>query len=154
MKRLKHNLVGSWDSCVDEVPDLGSFDSWVRSNQNLVGNLHIKWLGSVLFLLVFYNVKDVKGVHNLGCSINGKSVKLDWWSPEARCLKERVSASETWVRVVGLPAHLWGMESSRQWTMLVEVLWVWMWKLRRNDTYSGLEFNYAPTGRECLGSYM
>ncbi|KAL6338771.1 hypothetical protein AAG906_023921 [Vitis piasezkii] len=44
------------------------------------------------------------------CSIEGKRLTLDWWSPKVGCLKEGALVKETWVRVLGLPLHLRGME--------------------------------------------
>ncbi|RVW53007.1 Protein MICRORCHIDIA 6 [Vitis vinifera] len=51
--------------------------------------------------LIFNNAKDTQGVWRLGCcSIEGKSLRMDWWSLEAGCLKEGGLAKETWIRDV------------------------------------------------------
>ena len=56
---LMHCRVGSQDVFVDDAPNLGSLSSWVRSNQSLVGNLHLKWLGCDAILLVFDTAEGV-----------------------------------------------------------------------------------------------
>ena len=36
----------------------------------------------------------------------GESLKLEWWSPEAGCVKSLETVEEMWIMVVGLPLHL------------------------------------------------
>ena len=38
----------------------------------------------------------------------GKSLKLEWWNPFAGCLLEEKRVRKVWVRVLGLPLHMWG----------------------------------------------
>ena len=61
-----------------------------------------------MILFDFENAKNAKRVLCLGCCFfKGKSLKLDWWSPEVGCFKEGASAKEIWVRMIGLSVHLW-----------------------------------------------
>ncbi|RVW91843.1 hypothetical protein CK203_030132 [Vitis vinifera] len=39
----------------------------------------------------------------------GKCLLLDWWNPSVGCLIEDRKSQEVWVRILGLPLHLWGM---------------------------------------------
>lgn len=35
---------------------------------------------------------------------------MDWWEPDVGCFIEGAFVGEVWVRVRGLPMHLWGKE--------------------------------------------
>ena len=35
-------------------------------------------------------------------------MQLDWWRPDVGCLRVEDCVKEVWVRVLGLPLHLWG----------------------------------------------
>ena len=37
----------------------------------------------------------------------GGSLKLEWWSPEAGCMKSLEIVEKSWIKVVGLHLHLW-----------------------------------------------
>ena len=39
---------------------------------------------------------------------------MDWWSPESGCLRRKGSMQEAWIRVVGLPLHIWTTEILRK----------------------------------------
>ncbi|RVW69750.1 Glycerol-3-phosphate acyltransferase, chloroplastic [Vitis vinifera] len=43
-------------------------------------------------------------------SIKENFIILDRWNPEVGCLCKNSNADEAWVRVVGLPLHLWSLE--------------------------------------------
>lgn len=107
---------------VDEALDLGTLSLWVSNNWSLAGNPRLKQLGGALILFVFDNAKDVEGVWNLGCcTVDGKSLKFDWWSPEAGCLEEWAPVKGAWVRYFGLLLQLWGMEFFKRVGALAEV---------------------------------
>ena len=36
--------------------------------------------------------------------------KLEWWNVETGCTKRKEMVKEAWIRVVGLPLHLWTSE--------------------------------------------
>ena len=42
--------------------------------------------------------------------LKGGSLHLDWWSPDSGCVKRKDAIQEAWIRVVGLPLHLWNCE--------------------------------------------
>ena len=43
-------------------------------------------------------------------SFKGGTLQLEWWSPESGCLRRKDLGQEVWIRVVGLPLHLWTPE--------------------------------------------
>ena len=40
----------------------------------------------------------------------GKAMHLEWWSPSTGCKGRIEEDQEVWIRVVGLPLHLWTIE--------------------------------------------
>ncbi|RVX20006.1 hypothetical protein CK203_004812 [Vitis vinifera] len=78
-------LVGSWVGDADRLPDLVSFGSWAKNSWFLEGNL---WLSNVrenLMLLEFEFEDEAKR-----------------------------DARHVWVRILGLPLHLWGRSLFKQ----------------------------------------
>lgn len=66
-------------------------------------------LGGLLILFEFEGGGEAERVIHLGVKwFNGKSLFLEWWNPSIGCLKEDRDGSEDWVRIMGLPLHLWG----------------------------------------------
>ena len=44
----------------------------------------------------------------------GGTLSLERWMPESSCVKNKKLMEEAWVRVVGLPLHLWTRETLKQ----------------------------------------
>ena len=42
------------------------------------------------------------------------AMELEMWSLESRCVRSKNYASEAWVRIVGLPLHLWTRETLKK----------------------------------------
>ena len=65
-------------------------------------------LNKDLFFLEFFDPKEARWVLDARRrSFKGEMLQLDWWSPDAGCVKRKESVQEAWLRVVGLPLHLW-----------------------------------------------
>ena len=61
-----------------------------------------------LLYLEFLDSKDAKWVFEGGRqSFKGSMLQLDWWNPEASCVRRKEAVKEAWIRVVGLPLHMW-----------------------------------------------
>ena len=108
-------LVGFWEGDSDRLPDLASFGSWAKNSWFLEGNL---WLSNVrenLLLLEFKFADETERVYNLGAKrFRGRSFCLEKWKPSVGCFKgDRGGARLVWVRILGLPLHLWGLASPR-----------------------------------------
>ena len=68
-------------------------------------------LGRGLLLFDFELPFEVERVLARGKrSIKENFIILDRWNPEVGCLCKNSNADEAWVRVVGLPLHLWSLE--------------------------------------------
>ena len=72
-------------------------------------------LNEDLFLLEFDSPEKAKWVLESGRrSFKGGALQLEWWSPESGCLRRKDLGREVWIRVVGLPLHLWTPEILRK----------------------------------------
>ena len=72
-------------------------------------------LNEDLFLLEFDSPEKAKWVLDSGRrSFKGGALQLEWGSPESGCLRRKDLGREVWIRVVGLPLHLWTPEILRK----------------------------------------
>ena len=67
-------------------------------------------MGGPFILFEFEDVVEAERVLHSGVKwFKGKCLLLDWWNPSVGCLIEDRKSQEVWVRILGLPLHLWGM---------------------------------------------
>ena len=77
----------------------------------------IAYLNEDLLFLEFESLEVAKSALESGRrSFKGDLLQLEWWSPESRCIRRKVTMKEAWIRVVGLPLHLWTPEILHLWT--------------------------------------
>ena len=106
---LKRSLVGRWGALFHPPPDLVSLKSWAQPIWRLKGNFHLALLGGPLIFFEFEDAGEAKWVLHIGVKwFRGKGLFLDWWNPSVGCLIEDKEFCEVWVRILGLPLHLWG----------------------------------------------
>ena len=68
-------------------------------------------LNQNLFFLYFDLVEEAYWVMENGSRIfRGEAMHLEWWSPSIGCRGRTEEVHEEWIRVVGLPLHLWTVE--------------------------------------------
>ncbi|RVW47728.1 Transposon TX1 uncharacterized 149 kDa protein [Vitis vinifera] len=113
---LRRCLVGSWEGDADRLLDPVSFGSWAKNSWFLEGNL---WLSNVrenLMLLEFEFEDEAERVFSSGARrFRGRSFRLEKWKPSVGCLKGvNEEARHVWVRILGLPLHLWGRSLFKQ----------------------------------------
>ncbi|RVX05241.1 Protein OS-9-like [Vitis vinifera] len=111
VEQLGQCLVGWCAEVSDPTPNLSSLKRWVMFHWALKGGVKIAELGGALLLFEFGSKIEAKralarGLRRLG----EKAVKLERWSPKAGCFPKGMHAKEVWVRIVGLPLHLWSRE--------------------------------------------
>ena len=59
----------------------------------------------------FDSTKEAKWVLENGSRIyRGDVIHLKWWNPPVGCVGRKDQIFEAWIRVVGLPLHLWTRE--------------------------------------------
>ena len=81
---------------------------WVISLWEPKGPLKVVQLGKSFFLFEFKSVGEVERVLNFGKrNFRGNLLHLIKWSRDLGSLENSNYVREAWVRVLGLPAHLW-----------------------------------------------
>ncbi|WJZ82789.1 hypothetical protein VitviT2T_002517 [Vitis vinifera] len=111
LDQLKKCLVGWWGLNLAPFPELEFVRIWARQHWALMGNLRIDRLGRGLLLFEFKSSSEVECVlARVLRNIKENVIILDRWNPEVGCHCKDSGAKEVWVRVVGLPLHLWSSE--------------------------------------------
>ena len=66
-------------------------------------------------LFEFDLLEESNYVMERGCNLfRGGVLNLERWRPESGCVKNKNLRKEAWVRVIGLPLHLWTSETLKQ----------------------------------------
>ena len=110
-EQLGHCLVGCFGGSPESIPLLPSFKRWAYESWMLKGELRISRLGGALVLFEFQNKWEADMVLFRGSRrFKDRDFLLQRWDPEVGCTWKESLAKEVWVRVVGLPLHLWSRE--------------------------------------------
>ena len=108
---LKNGLVGGWKS--QQIPEVSliELEAWAKSAWRLKGSVLLQKLNQNLFFLNFELGEEAYWVMENGSRIfRGEAMHLEWWSPSIGCRGRMEEVHEVWIRVVGLPLHLWTTE--------------------------------------------
>ena len=112
---LQSCLIGRWKIQPASYPRTEELETWFRDAWRLNKEVMLTVLNEDLMLLEFNSPEEAKWVIESGRrSFKGGRIQLDWWSPETGCIRSRGVVRETWIRVVGLPLHLWTPEILRK----------------------------------------
>ena len=110
-EQLSRCLVSCFGGSFEFVPLLSSLKRWAFESWLLKGDLRISGLGGALVLFEFKNKCEANMVLLRGCRrFEDREFILQRWGPEVGCTWNESHAKEGWVRVVGLPLHLWSRE--------------------------------------------
>ena len=105
---LKYGVVGSWKVQPATAQSLTELVAWTKRVWRLKGRIAIHPLNQNLFFMGFELSKEAIWVMENGSRIfKGGVMQLEWWSPSTGCNKKRDKEKEVWIRVVGLPLHMW-----------------------------------------------
>ena len=108
---LKYVLVGSWKSQPALSPSLPVLEYWAKVAWRLKGHVLISYLNHNLLYLEFDSSEEAKWVLVNGTRIfKGDVLHLEWWNPFVECVGRKDQAKEAWLRVLGLPLHMWTKE--------------------------------------------
>ncbi|KAJ9707678.1 hypothetical protein PVL29_002633 [Vitis rotundifolia] len=111
LDQMRQCLVGRWGINSAPLPELDYVRSWTRQNWEVKGKLRVIVLGKGLLLFDFELPYEAEHVLARGKrSIKENFIILDRWNPEVGCFCKKSNANEAWVRVVGLPLHLWSFK--------------------------------------------
>ena len=105
---LKYGVVGKWKVLPAAAQTLTEVVDWAKSAWRLKGCIAIYPLNQNLFFMGFELPEEAIWVMENGNRIcRGGVMQLEWWSPSSGCKGIRDQETEAWIRVVGLPLHLW-----------------------------------------------
>ena len=115
MRPLQFCLVGNWKTKPKPYPAAKVLEDWFRDAWRLNEEVLLAALNEDLFLLKFDSPEKAKWVLESGRrSFEGGDLQLEWWSPESGCIRCKELVQEAWIRVLGLPLHLWTPEILRK----------------------------------------
>ncbi|RVW38063.1 hypothetical protein CK203_097261 [Vitis vinifera] len=99
------------DKVENHPPALVFLKNWAVHAWLLKGKLDIAVMGGGLLLFEFELMSEAERVLARGKrKVLGSVLMMERWHPEVGCFSNGVFAREVWVRVVGLPLHLWNRE--------------------------------------------
>lgn len=98
---LKRTLVGSF-------PDSDEIRKWVHQTWKGIFNIQVFDMNGIQFLFEFQSRRDAESVLAGRWKRNNHYMELEWWSPTAIPMQK--SFDWFWVRILGLPLHLWSEE--------------------------------------------
>ena len=108
---LKNGMVGGWKLHQKVELSLSELEAWANRAWRLKGRVRFEQLNQNLFFLDFDLVEEAYWVMENGSRIfRGEAMHLEWWSPSTGCKGSIEEDQEVWIRVVGLPLHLWSVE--------------------------------------------
>ena len=105
---LKNCLVGSWKEHLDALPSVKKVESWAKAVWRLKGGLMVAFLNNDLLIFEFEDAAEANYEFEGGCrTFRGGRLDLERWNPDSGCVKKKNQLNKVWVRIVGLPMHLW-----------------------------------------------
>ena len=108
-EQLGRCLVGCFGGSSESIPSLPSLKRWAYEVWLLKGEIRILRLGGALVLFEFQNKWEADMVLLRGSRrIKDREFILQRWGPVVGCTWKE--SQEVWVRVVGLPLHLWSRD--------------------------------------------
>ncbi|KAH0712442.1 hypothetical protein KY289_008401 [Solanum tuberosum] len=110
---LRRCLVGRF-SGGDEAPTRNDMRRWVNQTWKGVLNLQVYDLNGFLFLFEFQTRRDAEQILMGEWRRQGQCLNLEWWSPTTCALPETFRFEWFWIRVLGLPFHLWNSKMMKE----------------------------------------
>ena len=115
MGLLKYGVVGCWKVLPASKQTLPEVIDWAKRVWSLKGRIAIHPLNQKFFFMGFELSEEAIWVMENGCRIcKGGVLQLDWWSQSSGCKGLGEKEKEVWIRVVGLPLHLWTGENLKK----------------------------------------
>ena len=108
---LQWCLIGKWKTRAEPIPGEKMVEIWGREVWRLNEGLRVATLNEELLFLEFKSPEETKRVlESRRRNFKGGELQLERWNPYSGCIRSKGSAQEEWVRVVGLPPHMWKTE--------------------------------------------
>ena len=104
-------MVGKFGEGPFSVSELQALNIWARGTWYLRHGLQASVFGGSLLLFEFEDRMEAEMVLVRGSRrFNERLLSLERWQHETGCEVKKGSCKEAWVRVLGLPLHLWSLE--------------------------------------------
>ena len=111
LRMLKNGVVGRWKSKPVTNTISSEMEAWAKKAWRLKGNMFFHLLNQNLFFMGFDLTEEADWVMENGSRIcRGEALLLERWTPSTGCTRSNGQNQEAWIRVVGLPLHLWTEE--------------------------------------------
>ncbi|KAG5528718.1 hypothetical protein RHGRI_029397 [Rhododendron griersonianum] len=111
---LERCLVGWMEEGGSAQPTAMEVQRWAQRTWKVTAGVQVSDLGGVDFLFTLPSVEEAQRVMRSSWSFAERRVQLEWWSPVGYCFKKGEAPSVVWVRILGLPLHLWDSEVFRE----------------------------------------
>ena len=106
--QLESCLVGWWGGGTSPIPDLKTLKHRAWHTWKVTGRLKVEVLRRGLWLFGFGCPNEARQILREGTgSVGGFPITLREWGKDVGCKVGRERRSKAWVRLLGLPLHLW-----------------------------------------------
>ena len=106
--QLESCLVGWWGGGTSPCPDLKFLKNRVGQTWKVNGSLKVEELRRGLWLFGFESPNEARRILREGTErLGGFPISLREWGKDVGCLVGRERGKTAWVRLLGLPLHLW-----------------------------------------------
>ena len=106
--QLESCLVGWWGGGTSPIPDLKTLKYRAWHTWKVTGRMKVEVLGRGLWLFGFGSPNEARRILREGTgSVGGLPISLREWGKDVGCKVGRERCSTVWVRLLGLPLHLW-----------------------------------------------
>ncbi|WMV27311.1 hypothetical protein MTR67_020696 [Solanum verrucosum] len=104
---LGRSLVGRFPENGTENPTLSEVRRWVSKNWTQTHGINIYEMGHNHFLFEFSSITVAEHILRGRWLWMNQSIRLQWWTPTVGATQSRTKINHSWIRLVGLPLHLW-----------------------------------------------
>ena len=106
--QLESCLVGWWGGGTSPTPDLKSLKHRAWHTWKVTGSLKVEELRRGLWLFGFESPNEARRILREGTGrFGGLPISLREWGKDVGCMVGRERCRTSWVRLLGLPLHLW-----------------------------------------------
>ena len=106
--QLESCLVGWWGGGTSPIPDLKTLKHRAWHTWKVTGRLKVEVLSRGLWLFGFESPNEARRILREGTGrVGGLPITLREWGKDVGCKVGRERCRTVWVRLLGLPLHLW-----------------------------------------------
>lgn len=107
-------LVGWMENGALALPMGMELQRWALRSWKVTAGVQVSELGGSSSLFTLPLMEAAKRVLAEYWSFGGRRLDLEWWSLVGCCVKQGEARAEVWVKILGLPIHLWDLEVFRE----------------------------------------